>query len=114
MLPESSTWGGNNFELIKTPCARRLLFAAGICTAFIVAAGQRATDLAAMYFEESAMIWTAVSRAAEAALSEQDCLAESIKAIDTWAADTGLIMWQFPACMHAILALSDAEYQLEC
>ncbi len=74
---------------MKAPCAHRLLFGAGICTAFIVAAGQRATDLAAMYFEESAMIWTAVSEAAEAALSGRDCLAESIKAIDTWAADTG-------------------------
>lgn len=66
-----------------------MLFAVGVSMAYIVAAGQRATDMAAMYFEESNLLWTAVARAAEASLPETSCLAESIQTIDAWAAETG-------------------------
>lgn len=101
----------------------RLVFAAGVCAAYIVATGNHALDTSALYFSEKALLWTAAARAAQAALSYQACLAESIQATDTWATDTGgtkrqnikfsVVMKFFSSCLLGRIHARTCELQSE-
>lgn len=70
----------------------RLVFAAGVSAAFAVAAGPQASHLASSFISDTSSLWTAAARSTEAAVSNEACLGESIEAMESWSADTGLVL----------------------
>jgi hypothetical protein len=70
-------------------CACRLVFAAGVCCTFALAAGQHSADSAASFMDDTGGLWACAGSAVEAALLDHGCIAESTQAMDEWATDTG-------------------------
>ena len=70
-------------------CLTRLVFAGGASLAYALAVGHGARGAAGAFLDGGQALWAAAAAAGEAAAREEACLAEAVRDIDAWAAETG-------------------------
>jgi hypothetical protein len=71
-------------------CQNRLVFAGGASLAYALAVGHGAREAAEAFLGRGEALWAAAAAAAEAGTREEACLAEAVRAMDAWAAETGV------------------------
>lgn len=70
-------------------CLIRLAFAGGASLAYALAVGHGARGAAGAFLDGGRVLWAAAAAAAEVGAREGACLAEAVRGMDAWAAETG-------------------------